>query len=115
MIYEKGLSSRNLVVYYTAKTAREYATVSSKLYTHSECDTEWSQKTHDWETAGYFKYVTKEEFMGNDHCIFKITFLEVNLSEEFIKDFDIYMNGYTFGSVYSVEYMKTEDFINKHK
>lgn len=104
-----------LVVYYTATTAREYATVSKKLYIHSETDTEWSQKKRDWETAGYFKYVTDEEFMGNDHCIFKITFFEVNLSEEFLTELDIYLNGYTFESVHSVEYMKIETFINKHK
>ena len=115
MIYEKRWSDRSLAVYYTARTAKEYATVNNKLYTHTEYNTEWHKKTYDWMTAGYFKYVTTEEFMGNDHCIFKITFLEVNLSEEFIKDFDIYMNGYTFGSVYSVEYMERENFINKHK
>jgi len=110
--YEKVWSNRSLVLHYTAKTAKEYATMKRKLHEHSEYDTEWTNKIRDWVDAGYFKNVIDEEFLGHSDCIFRITFYEVKLSKEFLIDLDGYLSETSYEKISCVTRMDREFLLN---
>jgi len=112
LTYEKVWSNRTLVIHYTAKTAKDYATMKRKLYEHSEYDTEWTNKIRDWVNAGYFKNVLEEEFLGYSDCIFRIIFYEVKLSKEFLDDIDIYLSETSYEKISCVTRMDREFLIN---
>jgi len=101
----------SLILHYTAKTAKDYATMSAKLFSHSEYDTEWDEKVQEWRSKGYFKHVFKEEFRGYTDYIFRISFHELNICKEFLEDINNYFSEHPWGMVHQVKLMDIETLI----
>lgn len=111
LTFGEDQSSSDLIVHYTAQTARDYSIMSKKLYTHTEYRTEWDKKAYDWIYRGYCKNVTEEEFRGEKDCIFRITFHKVKLCKEFLIEVNAYFSEFP-EKAYCTKYMNIETLID---
>ena len=102
----------SLILHYTAHSAKDYATMRKKLFTHSEYDTVWDDKVSEWKSKGYFKHVFEEEFQGHTDCIFRISFYDVNICKEFLEEVNNYFSEHPWGMVHCVKLMDMESLIN---
>ena len=93
LFYEKSING-NLHVHYTSVSAMGYVNFEKKIHTHTEYDTEWSNLLSDWKSKKYFRWYNINMFYGTEECIFRLDFIGVDLTEEFIKELNRHLNDY---------------------
>jgi len=80
-------------MYIEMHTAADYKEIDDKLHTHSEYDSEWSDKLRQWEEKEYFKHCSISRFKGDTAIIIILHFMNSkDKLEEFIVELYKYFN-----------------------
>ena len=87
------MDSFHLSMYIEMHTAADYEEIDNKLHTHSEYDSEWSDKLREWEQKEYFKHCITSRFKGDTAIIIILHFMNSkDKLEEFIVELYKYFN-----------------------
>ncbi len=83
----------NLFMYIEVESAVDYKKIDSKLYSHTEYQTEWDDKLGQWREKEYWKDYNIELLQGEVKVMFIIQFIGGNYkTKEFIPELYNYFN-----------------------
>jgi len=77
-------------VYIHTFSAVDQVKLTKKLHTHSEYDTDWSNKISEWIDKLYFVNYVREDMFGHETCITVLTFIDISSTTDFIQKLNSY-------------------------
>ena len=104
------MDSFHLSMYIEMHTAADYKEIDDKLHTHSEYDSEWSDKLREWEEKEYFKSCGTSRFKGDTAIIIILYFQD---SKDKLEEFIVEL--YKYFNMDSSPYNETYAYINYTK